>query len=1003
MSDKDEHFCIVCKETIHGLMNYVNHRKNGCLDETKTTNTSNENLHVVCQQPAKKQGLGDGISLESNYQSHQVVVSPAEGFQSNNNVATPKTPEQSDSSSTTLKSAIDYNHASMDWQSLPKSSDYMDDSDMEENEADIDVDPSDVFIQPENVNSSVADGVSSDSELNVNTIPPKEYGLLSAEVENEGPTADTEIQHFTKKKKKRKKMKLADMSRLCKKRNRNEQRRNISGKSKKDADVQNVIETSNKVVKPFDHVIKDEFIESSLNEVIDTVTVDKQHYKGDKCSEYLERKGAEVFDENSLTCTVCDLTFDNSLSLLRHLFIIVKKDDDMTTSVHENLIMKYLTFLSRQSPFQCDVCQFYFNSLTDFASHFGSNDHITRTNGVSTEIKCVQCDLRFHTFNDFERYTVDSGHTGGRVVTLDQVVEAKTKGSDNVIKNYLVNDSKNRYSDKGNYTNDIDVINEHSAVLATEARLGVDMQVNNNVMNEFETNIKEDPDGNLAILMNGIEACSDASVKYDADEPNVKYSDDYTGGSRTQNIADVKIDVRGIRENKRKNKISECKHCAYVSDNASDMKYHYLSEHAKLTFKCDICDIVFLSSGTFRRHSNSKGHQANIVKQNLSDTSEELFQCHVCNKKFTSENYCKFHTALQHFHFKSEDCLLKHPSITRDKYADFLATIAKEPSNAKCKCPDCGLVVMKSSMVAHLRLHTGEQPFECKLCNERFVNLSSLRRHLGVHFDLFSKSCEICGEQFQRLEHYTNHLSLHKAQVVESKTHVCEICGASFYLVKQLRAHLHKHQEKTLKCDFPGCQWTFHNKHDLKMHKLTHSSDEKAFICATCGFTAKCRKYLKSHEKIHAKDVELLECQFCDYKCRKTTHMRRHLRIHFGSKPYKCPYCSYACNTHDNIRKHILETTLHEGMKVYPCKFCEYSTNSTKEFRAHLVRDHSDHVGDGAGFKSLSSFTGLFVESEDLSMPGEGMEIIPVNKRKNSRRSFQPVGEEPVSMYEYSV
>lgn len=680
------------------------------------------------------------------------------------------------------------------------------------------------------------------------------------------------------------------------------------------------------------HSIKCEQEEQSVsNETADNEDNNDTH-ENDNDLEHLERQDRKI-NVNVWKCSLCNITFECQNSLLKHLLMNVGLDG-ITKDTHEVLSLKYLRSISRLQPFQCNICKFYFNRVEDFKDHLTSISHLDKTESIHVEMICKQCDVKFSVYEDLEPHLTDIQHD-------------KSKEIIHVMSNIS------------------DVDNE----------------------NELETLIKVDPNDQMEIGELSDTEVDDMSMKYEVSANTVRFDEDFKQHRKPGNKS--RTNAKKSLANNSRNKMINCRHCSFSSDYVSDMKFHYLDQHIELTHKCDVCDIVFLTSGNYRKHTNSKEHQINIEKFSTKNSTQEFYQCHVCKKKFTSENYCKFHTALQHFHYKSEDCLLKQPSITRDKYADYLASIANESSRARCKCPDCGLVVSKNSMMAHLRLHTGEQPFQCKLCVESYVNVTSLRRHLGIHFNIFSKSCEICGQQFKRIEHYNNHLSLHKAVAVDSKTHVCEVCGTAFYLAKQLRAHLYKHQEKTQKCDFPGCQWSFHSKHDLKMHKLTHSSEEKAFICATCGYTAKCKKYLKAHEKIHAKDVTLLSCQFCEYKARKNTHMRRHMRIHLGSKPYKCPYCAYACNTHDNIRKHILETNIHVGMKVYPCKFCEYSTNSTKEFRSHLRTDHSDLVDDGARSRSLSSFTGLFVESEDLSVPEEGMEIIPVTKRKNSRRSFK--------------
>ena len=49
-------------------------------------------------------------------------------------------------------------------------------------------------------------------------------------------------------------------------------------------------------------------------------------------------------------------------------------------------------------------------------------------------------------------------------------------------------------------------------------------------------------------------------------------------------------------------------------------------------------------------------------------------------------------------------------------------------------CNECNYSTeMKSSLVSHSRTHSGEQPFHCKLCDQKFGHPSSLNHHLLTH------------------------------------------------------------------------------------------------------------------------------------------------------------------------------------------------------------------------------------------------------------------------------
>jgi len=150
-----------------------------------------------------------------------------------------------------------------------------------------------------------------------------------------------------------------------------------------------------------------------------------------------------------------------------------------------------------------------------------------------------------------------------------------------------------------------------------------------------------------------------------------------------------------------------------------------------------------------------------------------------------------------------------------------------------------------------MRIHAGSLPYRCNYCSKSFADPSILRRHVRGHLGMSRYECLYCTRRFDLKLVLDMHMTkYHKdAATLPKLSHLCPVCGSAFLKSFQLRAHL-KFHDKSVTCSNSGCTLKFRYSSEMRLHTRTHT-DERAYLCDTCGYAGKSKNQLTRHRRIH--------------------------------------------------------------------------------------------------------------------------------------------------------
>lgn len=445
-------------------------------------------------------------------------------------------------------------------------------------------------------------------------------------------------------------------------------------------------------------------------------------------------------------------------------------------------------------------------------------------------------------------------------------------------------------------------------------------------------------------------------------------------------------DMSSLREAQKPQADGEfkCKFCTKSFMKPRNLRRHILTHTEVKPYRCKACDSCFSRYDHLKVHqSRCKGKRRRlevcIPKISLDDIGkgwqnkfgfqssekQQAFECNVCSKTFSVQSELSRHVAMFHVtksfrctqcgkSYAHESTLKKHKKLRRcrrfssetkasvDPPTENVTKVVKskilqriQPFNKKYKhvCSYCPRAFQCSGQLrVHTRLHTGEKPFSCDDCGEKFIRNDYLQRHWAKCTKRVEQTtsvlCERCGRFFSK-DKIENHRKSCIAQAVSKPTaaqtshstplkgYSCAYCASHFLLFSQLQEHfLNAHKQDTLSNPTVSAvplQQHLSNLGRIKEEPLEETCDKQH----SDGANVLCNLDPCLEAEIH----KPFACSDCNLRFVNKAGLMGHLRVHAKGYPFACKTCKKGFWNKNQLRNHsrkCLRLTTHAGTTLMP-------------------------------------------------------------------------------------
>ena len=126
------------------------------------------------------------------------------------------------------------------------------------------------------------------------------------------------------------------------------------------------------------------------------------------------------------------------------------------------------------------------------------------------------------------------------------------------------------------------------------------------------------------------------------------------------------------------------------------------------------------------------------------------------------------------------------------------------------------------------------------------------------------------------------------------------------------------------------CNYATVEKAALDKHMRFKHTNERPFMCDTCGFSTHTASAMARHKRSHS-NAKPHKCEVCGHEYADRKRLRDHMYTHTDHKPFQCPLCSYVCRRKDTLAAHMRRD--HDTTKLEKLEKCEVVTEAASTLK----------------------------------------------------------------------